>query len=242
MKRIISIILVVLLVATCAVLLVACGGIGSADEWTRAIDAYNNASAVTVKIEDNHKMMNQLANKERVISTAEIAFDSEKGVVHVSMDYVRRNFWESDVGSGAYEIYYVLDGTNVISYRKNLTTQQWEEPQTVELTSSDAANAYLREKYLKPTDYDGGEFPTFAELSFENFKSNLFGKYQWKHSDNRFNYVYALNFDSGKPSKFSYQHKTSNGSVDDSRKFSMTIEYSASITLPDDLPGTNTVQ
>ena len=242
MKRIISIILVVLLVATCAVLLVACGGIGSADEWAQAMDAYKNAATVTLKIEDNHKMMNQLANKERVISTAEIAFDSEKGVVRVSMDYVRRNFWESDVGSGAYEIYYVLDGANVISYKKNLKTLQWDEPLTITLNGSEAAEAYLRERYLKPVDSDEGEFPTFTNLKFEDFKAKLFGKYERKYTDSRFNYTYTLNFSNGKPSKFTYQHKTSNGSVDDSRKFSMTIEYSASITLPDDLPGTSTVQ
>lgn len=235
MKRIISIITVALLVATCAVLLVACGGV-SADEWAAAMEEYKTASAVTVKIEDNHKMMNNLANKERLLSTAEVSFDAEKGLVHVVMDYTRRNFWEADVGVGSYEIYYVADSASVISYKKNLKTQQWEEPQTVTLGSSEAAEAYLREKYLKPTDTDGGEFPMFTDLKFEDFKADLFGKYEWKPTDSRFKYTYTLNFANGKPSKFTYEHKTSSGSVDDSRKFSMTVSYSADITLPTDLP------
>ena len=235
MKRTISIILVVLLVATCAVLLVACGGI-SADKWAAAMEEYKTANAVTLKIEDNHKMVNQLANKERLISTVEVSFDAEKGMVRVSVDYTRRNFWESDIGNGAYEIYYVLDGSNVICYKRNLKTQQWAETQTVELNSIEAAEAYLREKYLKPTDPDENEFPIFTDLKFEDFKSNLFGKYEWKHSDSRFNYTYTLNFSKGKPSKFSYQYKTSAGNVDDTRKFSMTVSYSASITLPNDMP------
>ena len=238
MKKIISIILVILLVASTAVLLTACGGgIKSAEKWQEAMDAYKTVDTVTVTIEDDHKMVNQIANKERLLSTVEIAFDASKGMAYVNMDYTRRNFWESDVGVGSYEIYYVLDGTNVIAYKKNLRTQQWEAPQTIELSSSEVAQAYLRERYLKPTDTDGGEFPTFTELKFEDFKADLFGNYKWTPTDSRFKYTYELIFLSGKPSDFSYKHRAaSTGNVDDSRKFSMTVEYSASITIPTDLP------
>lgn len=236
MKKTISIITVALLVATCAMLLVACGGIGSADEWGKAMEAYSTASAVTIKIEDNHKMMNNLANKERLLSTAEVAFDEAKGLVYVNMDYTRRNFWESDVGVGSYEIYYVLDGANVISYKKNLRTQLWEDPSVQEFATQEAAKNFLREKYLKPTDTDGREFPILTNLKFEDFKANMFGSYEWRPTDSRFKYTYVLKFTNGKPSTFTYEHKTSAGNVDDSRKFSMTVNYSANITLPNDLP------
>lgn len=236
MKRTISIILVFFLVATTATLLVACGGIANAEAWNKAIEAYKTADAVTVKIEDNNKMVNQLANKERLISTVEVSFDAQKGMVHISVEYTRRNFWESEIGAGSYEIYYVLDGANVISYKKNLKTQQWET-KTIELENSEASEAYLRERYLKPTDPDDRQFPILTELKYDDFKADLFGNYKWTPTDSRFSYTYTLNFANGKPSKFTYQHKTaSKGNVDDTRKFSMTIKYSADITLPNDLP------
>lgn len=236
MKRTISVLLAVLLFISAATLLAACGSIDNAEKWQEAMEAFKTANAVTIKIEDNNKMVNQLANKERLLSTVEVSFDAEKGMAHVNVDYTRRNFWETDIGVGAYEIYYVIDGENVISYRKNLRTQQWEEPQTVELNDSAAAESYLRERYLKPTDPDGNDFPIFTQLKYNDFKADLFGNYEWKPTDSRFKYTYTLNFASGKPSKFTYQHKTSAGNVDNTRKFSMTIEYSADITVPADLP------
>ena len=225
-----------ILLTVTAFALTACGGIDNADKWQEAMDAYTTAQAVTIKIEDNNKMVNQIANKERLLSTVEVSFDAQKGIAYVNVDYTRRNFWEADIGVGSYEIYYVVDGTNVIAYRKNLRTQQWEQPQTVELAGSEQALAYLREMYLKPTDPDDRKFPIFTDLKFDNFKANLFGKYEWKPTDSRFKYTYELNFASGKPSKFVYQHKTVGGNVDDTRKFSMTVEYTADITLPNDLP------
>ena len=236
MKRKISIIMVALLVASTAVLLASCGGV-TAEKWNSAMEAYATADAITLKIEDNNKTMNQFTNKERLISTLEVTFDAEKGLVHVSADYTRRNFWEADIGVGAYEIYYVIDGTNVISYKKNLSTQQWETPHTTELSSNEAAKEYLRERYLKPTDPNENEFPIFTDLKFEDFKAGLFGKYEWKHADSRFQYTHTLNFARSKVTEFTYRHKAaSGGNVDDSRKFFMAIEYTASITLPNDLP------
>ena len=238
MKRILSIILVALLMATTALVLVACGGIDNAEDFDKAKDTYATADAITLKIDDNNKMMNNLVNKERLLSTVEIAFDAEKGAVFVNLEFSRRNFWESEIGVGAFETYYLLEGTNVIRYERNVRTKVWAEPTVNEFDSKEEAEAYLREKYMKPTDGDGKEFPTFTALTLtEKYSANLFrNKYTWKPNDNRFNYTYTLGFSNGKISKFTYQHKSANSDVDDTRKFSMTVEYSANIVLPNDLP------
>lgn len=238
MKRRISILFLAILLGATAFMLVACGGIDSAEDFDKAKETYATADAITLKIDDNNKMMNNLVNKERLISTVEIAFDAEKGVVFVNLDYSRRNFWESEIGVGAFETYYLLEGTNIICYKRNVRTQVWEEPIVNEFDSKEEAVAYLREKYLKPTDCDDKGFPILTELTLtEKYSANLFrNKYTWKPSDNRFNYTYTLDFANGKITKFTYQHKSAKSDVDDTRKFSMTVEYSANVVLPDDLP------
>ena len=238
MKRGISILFLAVLLGATALMLVACGGIDNDEDFNKAKEAYVTADAITLKIDDNNKMMNNLVNKERLISTVEIAFDAEIGVVFVSLEFSRRNFWESEIGVGAFETYYLLESTNVICYKRNVRTQVWEEPIVNEFDSKEEAAACLREKYLKPTDCDDKEFPILTELTLtEKYSANLFrNEYTWKPSDNRFNYTYTLDFANGKITKFTYQHKSANSDVDDTRKFSMTVEYSANVVLPDDLP------
>ena len=241
MKRILSIILVALLIATTVLLLVACGGIDNAEDFDKAKEAYATADAITLEINDNNKTMNNLVNKERLLSTVEIAFDAEMGVVAVSLDYSRRNLLEIETGSGKYERYYVLDGSNVIFHEKYVGkySQEWNQPLVKEFDTDDAAAAFLRELYVAPFDFDEAAFPTFAELNLNgSYTINLFrNKYTFNSSDSRFSYTYTLDFANGQITKFTYQHKSaSTGNIDDTRKFTMTIKYSAKVTLPDDLP------
>ena len=241
MKRTISLFLTVVLVIFCATLLVACGGIDNAEDFDNAIEAYQTADAITLKIEDNNKHVNFIHDKERLKSNVEIAFDAEKGVVAITMSYSRHNFWEVETGKGEYEMYYVLDGTNVTYYQKYLGmySQEWNTNKVYEFDTQEQAMAFLREKYVKSVDIDEEEFPTFTALNLNtSYTENLFrNKYTFKPTDSRFKYTYELNFSNGKVTKFTYQHKAANsGNVDDTRKFSMTIKYSADVALPSDLP------
>ena len=241
MKRSISIFLVILLIASTAVLLAACGGGMSAEDLTKAYEAYQTADAITLKIEDNDRHTNNIANGFRLLTTAEIAFDAEKGMVFVSMEYTRRNLIEGEIGKGAYELFYLLDGSKVNCYKRNPRdyTPQWQLSNVENFATQEQAMTYLRNRYLNAQTVDEVLFPTFAKLTFDETytKSFFANKYTWKPTDNRFKYTYELSFTNGKVTEFTYQHKTATtGNVDDSRKFSMTVEYSASITLPTDLP------
>lgn len=242
MKKSISIFFVVLLIASCSLLLVACnGGISCEEDWEDAISYYQACDAVTIKIEDNNLHMNSLHNKERLISNVEVSFDADKGIVFVNLNYSRRDFWEKEVGGSTYETYYVQDGTNVYCYSRRIseyTTENWEVD-TNYFNSKEEALLYLRNQYLHPTDFDGNEFPSILELNYVDFSKKMFGKFVRETSDNRFNYNYTAEFSDGKITKYSYQHKAPIGNVDDARKFSMTIKYSAGISLPDDLPNAN---
>ena len=242
MKKSISILFTILLVLSCSLLLVACdGGISIQEDWDDAISYYQTCDAVTIKIYDNNLHMNRLHDKERLISTMEVSFDADKGIVFVNLDYTRRNFWEMDVGGSTYETYYVQDGANVYRYSKRIseyTTEDWEVD-TISFNSDEETMLYLRDQYLHPKDFDGNEFPSILELNYVEFSKKAFGKFECVTSDNRFNYNYTVKFSNGKPTKYTYQHKAPGGNVDDKRKFSMTINYSADISLPDDLPNAN---
>ena len=241
MKKTLSVILVSLLLAVSAFALAACGGGMSAEDLAKAYEAYQTADAITLKIEDNDRHTNNIANGFRLLTTAEIAFDAEKGMVFVSMEYTRRNLIEGEIGKGAYELFYLLDGTKVTCYKRNPRdyTPQWQLIKVEEFATQTEATTYLRIQYLNAQTVDEVLFPTFTKLTFDETytKSFLANKYTWKPADNRFKYTYELTFSNGKVTEFTYQHKTATtGNVDDSRKFSMTVEYSASITLPNDLP------
>ena len=241
MKRSISIFLVILLIALTAVLLAACGGGMTSEDLTNAYEAYKTADAITLKIEDNDRHTNNIANGFRLLTTAEIAFDAEKGMVFVSMEYTRRNLIEGEIGKGAYELFYSLDGTKVNCYKRNPRdyTPQWQLIKTEEFATQTEAMAYLRNQYLSAQTVDEVLFPTFTKLTFDETYSKSFfaNKYTWKPTDNRFKYTYELSFKDGKVTEFTYQHKSAKtGNVDDSRKFSLTIEYSADINVPTDLP------
>ena len=245
MKRTISIVLVILLVVTSTVLLVACyGGISNEEDWEKAFDAYKTCDKVTLKIEDNNKTINYVHDKERLISKVEISFDAQKGVVFISMNYSRRNFWEIETSGGTYEMYYVIEDTNVIFYRRYLGnySQDWNHRTTTEFDSKEEAEEYLRDKYLHPVDIDEGEFPSIFDFAYKDITYKSFGKFESKTSDDRFNYTSTLNFSKNMPTKFTYQHKSATSSVDDSRKFTMTVKYTASISLPNDLPDTDRVE
>ena len=241
MKRILAIILVALLMATTALVLVACGGIDNDEDFNKAKEAYATADAITLEINDNNKKINYVLNKERLITKMKIAFDAKMGVVAINLDYSRHNLLEVETGEGKYERYYVLDGTNVLYYERYLGkySQEWDTPTVKEFDTQEEAVAFLKEKYLNPVDIDNAEFPTFVKLNLNSsYTVNLFrNKYTFNRSDSRFSYIYTLYFANGQITKFTYQHKTaSTGNVDDSRKFSMSIKYSANITLPHDLP------
>ena len=243
MKRAISVLLVVLLVIASTLLLVACnGGIKSADDWGSAIDYYKTCDAVTIKIEDNNLHMNYIHDKERLKSNLEVSFNAEKGMVFVSMDCSRHDFWGTKVSGSTYEKYYVQDGVKVYCYSRRLsehTTEDWTVDNATLFDSEEDAASFLREQYLHPVDVDGNEFPSLLELNYAEFSAKMFGKFERKNSDNRFNYTYVVNFSKGKPTKYTYQHKAHGGNVDDTRKFSMTIKYSADISLPTDVPDVN---
>ena len=241
MKKYFLIFLVTLLLGTSMLLLVSCGGIDSDEDFDKAKEAYATADAITLEINDNNKSINYVLNKERLKTKMKIAFDAKMGVVAITLDYSRRNLLEVETGDGKYERYYVLDGMNVIFYNKYVGkySQEWDTPTVIQFGTQEEAVAFLKEKYLNPVDIDNAEFPTFVKLNLNSsYTVNLFrNKYTFNRSDSRFSYIYTLYFANGQITKFTYQHKTaSTGNVDDSRKFSMSIKYSANITLPHDLP------
>lgn len=241
MKRAFSIILVALLVISTLFLLVACGGIDNDKDFDKAKEAYSTADAITLEINDNNKTMNFVHDKERIITKMTVAYDAKMGVASVSLDYSRRNLLEIETGSGKYERYYILDGSKVIVHEKYVGkySQEWNQPLVKEFDTDEAAAAFLRDLYVKPVDIDEAAFPTFAELNLNSsYTINLFrNKYTWNPTDSRFQYTYVLDFANGQITKFTYQHKSaSTGNIDDSRKFSISIKYAASIVLPDDLP------
>ena len=239
MKRWVSTILVALVALSSLLLLTACnGGIYSEEDWNNALEYFQNCDTVTIELDDNNLHMNYIRDKERVISNALICFNASKGFVFVSMEYSRRNFWGTQVGGATYETYYVQDGLNVYCYSRRVsgdTPEEWNVNEALSFDSEEAAEAYLRKQYLQPVDVDSNAFPSMLELNYNDFSPKMSGKFERKTSDNRFNYTYVLNFAGGKVTKYAYQNKAPGGNVDDARKFSMTITYSASVSLPDEL-------
>ena len=241
MKKTLSVILLSLLLAVSAFALAACGGGMSADDLANAYEAYTTAEKITLTIEDNDRHINFISDGYRLKSNVKISFDASKDAVFVSVDYFRFNLIEAQNGRGTYEMYYVLDGANVIQYKRNtgVGSPNWELINVEKFSTQEQAMTCLRNKYLNAQNVDEYLFPTFTELTFDETytKSFLASKYTWKLQDNRFKYTYELNFKDGKVTEFTYQHKTSNaGYVDDTRKFSMKIEYSADIPAPTGLP------
>ena len=107
----------------------------------------------------------------------------------------------------------------------------------------EAATAFLREQYLNPVnsesvaDDESDMYPTFTKFEYSDFYSTtLFGKFKWEDSDGKFDYSYTLKFTRGLPTNYTYECKGASGEIEDTRKFSMTISYSAKISLPDGLP------
>lgn len=245
MKRTLAIILTVFLIATTAVLLVACdGGIKSEEDWNNAIEAFLTADAVTLKIKDDawtyQYNIGILDRHDKTNVT--LAFDAEMGVVaitHKYNDYSLRGGWTN----GTYLLYYVKDGADIIYYRKYEGSSFGWSRETRHFDTEEQAAAFLREQYTNPYSATNSFyreedkfFPTFDELEYSNFEADTWGKFEYvkTDSDGRVN-TYTLNFTNGKPSKFTFDTRIPKEVVD-TDKYSVTISYSAKITLPDGLP------
>lgn len=254
MKRAFSIVLVTLLIISTSLLLVACGISGESD-WDDAIEEFKTADVITLKIHDRNVNLNNLLDKPRVVTDAEISFDANKGLVRINIKTTASAVVDLDPTKTDHTLYYVLDGSNIICYDKNNNlkySEPWDDPETLNFDSVEEAKTYLRNLYLRSTDKYEEEFPNFIELGYEGHGSiaaghntssteNLFKtKFTLQFSDDVYSYTYTLKFSlAGKVSKFTYEHKSSQNQIDDTRKFTMTIKYSANITLPDDLPTAN---
>lgn len=250
MKRIISVILTILLLALSAFALAACGGVGNNDKWNAAIEKFKTADTITLKIKDDNLNMGVLVDRDHLVSKGEIAFDATQGLVYISMQTRHgTGFIDMDPTRATEEWYYAIDGTTVNSYYRHSSQYsegEWEGEKIMTFTTRDEAVAFLRDKYVNPVDVRGDSFPTFYELqrhgnetSTSNpreTKMNLFKtKYTQKFvGDNNEETTYVLKFLSGRLTKFSYKIRYS--SLESPRKFSMTVKYNANITLPEDLP------
>lgn len=252
MKKRISLVLVALLLISCAFALTACG-VSNSNDWDKAIDKFKTADAVTVKIKDDNLTMGYLVNREHLVCKGEIAFDANQGVVYIVMNTSRgTGFIDVDPSKGTDEWYYVIDGTTVNCYHRHTSQYsegEWEVSKIMTFTTRDEAVEFLRDKYLHPVDIDEKAIPTFLEMGYRGEeikgtnntvnKENLFkNKFTLKYSDNRFAYTYVMKFSlSGDVSKFTYKHKSAErGHVDDKRTTTIAVKYKANITLPDDLP------
>lgn len=176
MKKSICVILASFLLVFCSFALVSCGGGMSAEDLAKAYEAYQTADAITLKIEDNDRHTNNIADGFRLLTTVEIAFDAEKGAVFVSMEYTRRNLIDAEKGKGAYDMLYVLDGSNVICYKRNTRdyTPKWEKIKVEEFASEEQAMEYLRNQYLSAQTVDEVPFPTFTALTFDETYTKSF--------------------------------------------------------------------
>ena len=244
MKRTVAIMLTLLLVATTAVLLAACtGGIQTEDDWASAMDKFLEADAVTLKIKDDSWKYkgNSIVIDSHDKSNITLSFNAEMGVVAIKYkynDYSLSGGWSN----GTYKLYYVKDGANVIFYRKFEGSSAGWSRKTIHFDTEEEAMAYLRLQYTNPIAStsnlrkEDNLFPTFTELTFYNFQANALGKFEYVQTDKngRVN-TYTLNFANGRPSKFTFDTRIPNEVVD-TDKYSVTISYSAKITLPSDLP------
>lgn len=247
MKKKFSVILVAILLLTTTLALAACG-IGQS-EWDEGIEAYKTADVITLKIHDRYVELN--FDEPRVVTDLEISFDANKGIVYIHEESTSSHVVDIDPSKRKYEWYYVLDGANVNLYKKSLrwyTNDEWHQVQPITFDTEAEARQYLRYLYLHPQFNDEEEFPSFLEIGYDGrgplttgrsktFKENLFkNKFTLNFSDDEFEYEYVLKFTNGKPSKFTYKHKLLQFGIAGTRKFSMTIKYSATVNLPDDLP------
>ena len=247
MKKCISVILVVLLLALSAFALAAC--VSGNDDWDNAFDAYKTADKVTVKINDDNLQLGNLVNRDHLVSRVEIAFDATQGLVYISMQIKHgTGFIDIDPSRAAYQWYYVIDGTTVTSYYTENAGEEWTAKKIMTFTTKDEAVEFLRDKYLHPVDINEEEFPSFLHLQYHGTgsstsnpretKANMFKtKFKQKFVEDRFEYNYELKFTlGGKLSKVTFRRKSSSGNIDDPRKMTMTVKYKANITLPSDLP------
>ena len=245
MKRIISIVMTVLLIAGATVLLVACtGGIKTEEDWNSAMQAFLTADAVTLKIKDDMwtYKSNSIIIDHHDKSNITISFDGEKGIVAITYKYngyTIRGGWTN----GTYKMYYVKEDNNIVFYKMfEGSSAGWNYRQTKTFDTEDEAMAFLRKLYINPTNKVSSPFtaespwPDFTEMNYYNFTVGKTGKFEYVKTDNdrRVN-TYTLNFSSGKPSKFTFETNMPKEVVD-TDKYSVKIYFSASITLPDGLP------
>lgn len=233
-KRIIAVVLAVLLVIT-ALLLVSCSGISNEKEWNEAMETYQTADFLTIKITDQVWIYKSIVFQNHVKEKSTINFDAKKGVVTIICDR-GGNDLSGFYSNTEHRYYYVLEGTNVIEYYRYVSeySNEWKKRQTHEFDSVELAMEYLRDLYLNYLDSEDLPFVPFTELNYINFSANTFGTYEYEKKVDGETYKYALKFSSGKTSKYTYEYK--HDKDPSHRKTEINVRYSTRVTLPDDMP------
>ena len=240
MKRTISVILVALLLVSATLLLTACdSGVHSEEDWNKAMERLATCDAVTLTIEDKQVDQNNLVNKRTYKRKMTITFDAQQGVAHVEYESKTLGAIDEDQGSGKSEEYYVADGSTMLIYRRRLTESSdkvWSGGRfTYGLNSEEDVSKALREKYLHTKYSSETEYLDLTTLNYSAFYEDK-NTYQRTEKDEYNNIAYKLTFTNGFLTEVYYEKVEDTSGPKNSRKFTIKIKYTASITLPTDLP------
>ena len=232
--------MVALLLIVTAFTLAACdSGVHSEEDWNKAMERLATCDAVTLTIEEKEVKTNNLVNKRTTTSTYEVRFDANKGIVYTFHKSKTVGLIGEEQGSGKGEDYYVADGSNIRYYKRNLNSSDktWEGRLSTRYTSEEEVAQRLRGLYLFPkyndnNDYSYLELTSFSYYSFSEDKNT----YNRTEKEEYYDVSYKLTFTNGFLTKMKYEKVQNSSGPKNSRKYTIKIKYTASITLPTDLP------
>ena len=231
MKKTISLISAIILIISCTLLLVACGGGGmSEQEWNEAMDYIKNCDTITIKY-SQEKSAN--ARITKTYETHTVTYDKTNKMLYAAQEVKTYNIFDVLIEhTNKYQYVEVAD-VELKNYTKNIQDNRpasWSA-NFRSYNSEDMAMEALNEvllSYLKLFSLDSFNYTDFT------FKK---GKYEKSAVVNEKNTLWQLTFTDGKLDNASFETKRKMGSSDiDYNKIAITLTYSAEIEKPNDLP------
>lgn len=244
MKRTLSIISVVLLLATSTLLLVACGGgIKTEQQWNDAMNYVKNCDALTITIEEKWATrVSDLIFKETLKTQKVIEYDGKQGILYYRYEMRRYDVLGIEKGIFIEESYYCVEDNGIQFYAKGTAHigNSWDIGWRKDYDDQDAALVALKEQCLALTvseNVEGLKYVDVDNLKYDDFSAKfLSGKFESKPVTDKYEITHQLTFSGGKLTKLSYETESrDHAKADDKTETTTTIKYTVDVTLPDGL-------
>lgn len=231
MKRTISVILTVIMLAISVFALAACsGGVETEEDWNGAVQALKDAKSITVK-QVEKEYHNVLRLDKKIIT--KVYYNAKQGALAYYRDETKYTFLGIKDGARHTYRYYKVDGSDIKLYTKgyydalNYSNEDEWEVSTTSYSSHEEALQELHGLYLWLS-------PARAEyIDFTIYNNqHSFGKFEKTKSDDYYDYTYGLQFSGGKLTKIYDSRELNSTNGGKATKATTTIKYSAIVRAP----------